>query len=170
MEKLLKSTQDTEEKSNYRRQNWRRLKFGFNGTQRANCLEDFAHYNARLEELLDIDDLSGKKAVPSIYQEVSCQEGVVETLAACCKSSRNLRSGSMLSMQELAPCLSLSHHETNVERTNFSICFSYAATRVNDPCPWKRKETHAQNINQTTSHYHHRNLKSGLYGVTRSVL
>ena len=152
MEKSLRPKLDTESTSYYRRLNWRRLKFGFNGAHRANCLEEIAHYNARLRELLDIDDLSQKTKQSRQYIKSSAVKRVLwkywrhaarlyELLgqAWCCQCKSLHRA-----------CLLL-HHETNVERIDFSICFLYAASQVNSNCPWSWKEILAQHIDHTAS-------------------
>ena len=152
MEKPLRPNQDTEEKSHYRRQNWRRLKFGFNGAHRANCLEEIAHYNARLKELLDIDDLSAKVKQSRQYIKSSA---VKKMLWKCWRHAASLYE--LLGQAWCCQCKSLHrtclllHHETNVERIDFSICFLYAASRVNNNCPWSWKEIHAQHIDHTAS-------------------
>ena len=152
MEKLLRSNHDTKQTSDYRRRKWRQLKFGFNGAHRANCLEEIAHYNARLKELLDIDDLSEKLKQSRQYIKSSA---VKRVLWKCWRHAASLHQ--LLGQAWCCQCKSLHraclllHHETNVERTEFSICFLYAASRVNDPCPWSWKEMHAQHIDHTAS-------------------
>lgn len=45
-------------------------------------------------------------------------------------------------------CLLL-HHETNIERIEFSLRFLYAPSLLNNPCPWKWKEMEAQHIDHS---------------------
>ncbi|KAF6234848.1 hypothetical protein HO173_007068 [Letharia columbiana] len=129
-----------------------RVKFGFGRTNRAELFEEFARYNARLRELLDTSDQSAalkqsrqqirnsavKKILWKIWRHAASLHDLLGQ-AWCCQCKHLHRA-----------CLLL-HHETNVKRIEFSICFLYAPNLVADRCPWRWKEVNAQHINHDIS-------------------
>lgn len=126
-----------------------RVKFGIGRTNRAKLFEEFARYNARLRELLDTNDKSAalkqsrqhiknsavKKILCKFWRHAASLHDLLGQ-AWCCQC-KNLHRA----------CLLL-HHETNVERIQFGICFLYASSLVNNPCPWSWKEMNAQHIDR----------------------
>ena len=128
------------------------MKFGFGRANRAKLFEEFARYNARLRELLDTNDRSAalkqsrqyiknsavKKKLWKFWRHAASLHDLLGQ-AWCCQC-KNLHRA----------CLLL-HHERNVERVEFSICFLYAPSLVNRPCPWTWKEMNAQYIDPNVS-------------------
>lgn len=124
-----------------------RVKFGFGRANRAKLFKEFAGYNARLRELLDTSDKSAeleqsrrqiknsivKKSLWKVWRHAANLHNLLGQ-AWCCQCRHMHRA-----------CLLL-HHETNLERIEFSICFLYAPSPVAHRCPWSWKEVNAQHI------------------------
>lgn len=131
-----------------------RVKFGFGRTNRAELFEEFTRYNARFREMLDTSDQSAalkqsrqqtrnsavKKILWKIWRHAASLHDLLGQ-AWCCQCKYLHRACLFL----------LVHHETNVERIKFSICFLYAPNPVADRCPWSWKEVNAQHINHDIS-------------------
>ena len=129
-----------------------RVKFGLGRANRAKLFEDFARYNARLRELLDINDRSAallrsrqhiknsvvNKKLWKVWRYATSLHDLLSHAWCCqCKHLHHA-------------CLFL-HHGTNIEHIEFKICFLYAPSLVPDPCPWSWKEVNAQHVHHDDS-------------------
>lgn len=126
------------------------MKFGFGRANRAKLFEEFARYNARLRQLLDTNDESTalqqsrksiknmvvKKTLWKVWRQAASLHDLMGR-AWCCQCKDLHRA-----------CLLL-HHEIHV--VEFSICFLYAPSLTNRPCPWTWKEMSAQHIDNIVS-------------------
>ena len=123
------------------------MKFGFGRANRTKLFEELARYNARLRGLLDTNDESTalkesrkyikksavKRGLWKLWQHAASLHDLIDQ-AWCCKCKGLHRA-----------CLLL-HHETDFECIEFSICFLYAPSLINSPCPWSWKEMSAQHM------------------------
>lgn len=128
-----------------------RVDFGLGRVKRAKLFEEFARYNARLRELLETNDSSAavkqsrthknlavKKILWKFWRHAASLHDLLGQAWSCqCKSLHRA-------------CLLL-HHETNIERIEFSIRFLYAPSLLNNPCQWKWKEMEAQHIDHNVA-------------------